>query len=130
MIYTFDYDNAYSSGPALSIVEFDLKAIGSETAVRVNALVDSGADATIIPLTYLEQANVEQVGRARMRWGTHLSGSYDVYLATIQIGSHTFFGVRVLGDKQGEEAILGRDVLNQMKVILNGPAQVVEIPVE
>ena len=130
MIYTFEYDNAYSSGPALPVVEFDLKAIGSETAVRVKALVDSGADATIIPITYLEQAKAEQVGRARMRWGTHLSSSYDVYLTAVQIGSHMFLGVRVLGDRQGEEAILGRDVLNQMKVILNGPAQVVEIPVE
>ncbi len=144
MIYSFDYDNSYSSGPALPIVELQLQAIGAETApashtsvgtgtsrgqaVRLTALIDSGADATIIPLPYLEQANIEQVGRAKMRWGTHASSSYDVYLATIQIGSHTFFGVRILADKQGTEAILGRDVLNQMKIILNGPAQVVEIP--
>ena len=29
MIYTFDYDGSYSAGPALPIVEFQLKAIGS-----------------------------------------------------------------------------------------------------
>lgn len=128
MIYSFDYDNSYSFGPALPIVELQLQAIGAETAVRLTALIDSGADATIIPLPYLEQANIEQVGRAQMRWGTHASSSYDVYLGTIQIGTHTIFGVRILAEKQGSEAVLGRDVLNQMKIILNGPAQVVEIP--
>ena len=128
MVYTFDYDSSYPSGPALPVVELLLKAIGSEEGVLVSALVDSGADATILPINYLEQARVEHVGRARMRWGPHISGSYDVYLAAIQIGPHTLFGTRVLADKQGGEAILGRDFLNQMKVILNGPAQVVEIP--
>ena len=130
MVYTYDYDSSYSAGPALPVVEFQLKAIGSDEGVLVSALIDSGADATILSIDYLEQARVEQVGRARMRWGPHVSGKYDVYLATIQIGPHTLFGVRVLADEQDGEAILGRDVLNQMKVILNGPAQVVEIPVE
>ena len=130
MIYTFDYDSTYLAGPALPIVEFQLRAIGSDEGVLVSALVDSGADATILPISNLTQAKVEQIGRARMRWGPHLSGNYDVYLATIQIGPHTIFGVRVLADAQDSEAILGRDVLNQLKIILNGPAQVVEIPTD
>lgn len=128
MIYTFDYDSSYPAGPALPVVEFQLRAIGSDEGVSLTALVDSGADATILPISSLEQAKVEQIGRARMRWGPHISGNYGVYLAAIQIGPHTIFGVRVLADIQDSEAILGRDVLNHLKIILNGPAQVVEIP--
>jgi hypothetical protein len=83
-----------------------------------------------LPISYLKQAKVEQVGRAQMRWGPHISENYDVYLATIQIGPHALPGIRVLADAEDGEAVLGRDVLNQMKVILNGPAQVVEIPAD
>jgi hypothetical protein len=35
--------------------------------------------------------------------------------------------IQVVGDTEGEEAILGRDVLNQLIVTLNGLASVVEI---
>jgi hypothetical protein len=33
-----------------------------------------------------------------MRWGSHRSRLYDVYLATIAIGPYSIYGVRVLKD--------------------------------
>lgn len=127
MVYTYDYDTSYSSGPAIPVTEFRMRAVGKDEGISLQAFVDSGADVTIIPWQYLEQAEIGRVGRAKMRWGSHSSRTYDVYLAVIEIGPHTIYGVRVLADKRNQEIILGRDVLNQMKVILNGPALVVEL---
>lgn len=111
--------------PVVALVVRSVAA--ADGGISSRALVDSGADATILPLAVLQNAQVDQVGRARMRWGSHQSRLYDVYLATIVIGPYSIYGVRVLADATGNEAILGRDVLNQMVVTLNGLAHIVEM---
>jgi predicted aspartyl protease len=127
-MYTHDYDSSYAYGPALPIVELFVRSVAAtDGGTSLRALVDSGADATILPLAVLQNAHVDQVGRARMRWGSHQSQMYDVYLVTIAIGPYEIYGVRVLADPTGSEAILGRDVLNQMVVTLNGLAHIVEV---
>jgi predicted aspartyl protease len=50
-----------------------------------------------------------------------------VYLATVEIGTYTIHRVRALAAPAGAEAVLGRDVLNQLIVTLNGRAGVVEL---
>jgi hypothetical protein len=70
-MYTNDYDSNYAYGPAMPVVELSVKPIiVNDLGVALRALVDSGADATILPLTALQSAQVEQVGRAQMRWRT------------------------------------------------------------
>lgn len=118
---SFDYAPDYEGGSAAPIVEVRVRAIGEPDGVIVPALVDSGAEATILPLDVLLAAGVEPVGRARLRWGHGPSIAYDVYLAILEIGPHQLPGVRVLADQRFSEAVLGRDVLNQLVVTLNGP---------
>jgi len=127
-MYTHQYDLDYLYGPAMPVVELRVRPIGATgNGIGLQALVDSGADATILPIQVLQDAGVEQIGRARMRWGGHHSEMYNVYLATIAIGDYTIHGVRVLAAATSNEAILGRDVLNQLIVTLNGLAHVVEL---
>ena len=90
MVYTYDYDTSYSSGPAIPVTEFRMRAVGKDEGISLQAFVDSGADVTIIPWQYLEQAEIGRVGRAKMRWGSHSSRTYDVYLAVIEIGPIQF----------------------------------------
>jgi predicted aspartyl protease len=128
MIYTYEYDADYPFGPAMPMVEIQIRSVRrNEDSISVRAVVDSGADATILPVQFLESAGIDKVGRARMRWGKHYGQEYDVYLAIIEIGPFQFPGIRVLADKQESEPILGRDVLNHLALTLNGPANVVEI---
>ena len=110
------------------MAEIQLRPVGKENnGVSMKVIVDSGADATIIPKQYLETASIDKGGRARMRWGNHASQTYDVYLAVIEIGPFQFSGIRVLADERHNEPVLGRDVLNHLALTLNGPANVVEI---
>jgi predicted aspartyl protease len=128
MIYTHEYDAEYAFGPALPVVEVAISPIdGTHNSGEMQALIDSGADTTIIPLSVLSDIDADKVGRAQMRWGSHRSRSYDVYLVMLEIGPFQIRGVRVLADESSNEIILGRNALNQMIVTLNGLANVVEI---
>lgn len=47
----------------------------------------------------------------------------NLYLTAVHIGNYSIHGIRAIGITAASEAIIGRDVLNQLKVLLNGPAQ-------
>jgi predicted aspartyl protease len=51
----------------------------------------------------------------------------NLYLAAVHIGEYIVHGVRAVAVSSGDESIVGRDVLNQLEVLLNGPAHEVWI---
>ena len=66
---SFDYAPDYEGGSAAPVVELRVYPIGGQEGVVARALVDSGAEATVLPLDVLAEAGAEQAGRARLRWG-------------------------------------------------------------
>ena len=108
----------------------DITIIAAAEDLRVGplvAFVDSGADGTLIPVTHLDAihapATVERY--IRSQWGE--SRRVLLYLVDIQIGNVTLPGIEVVGDDVSDEIVLGRDVLNRLRVVLDGPQQVVDI---
>jgi hypothetical protein len=51
----------------------------------------------------------------------------NLYLTAVHIGDHILHGIRAIGTNNTSEAIIGRDVLNQIEVTLNGPALEVRV---
>ena len=51
----------------------------------------------------------------------------NLYLTAVHVGEHTIHGIRAVAIPAGSEAIVGRDVLNQLVVRLNGLAHVVDV---
>ena len=90
-------------------------------------MVDSGADGTIIPINYLNQIQAPSTDEmfVRSQWGER--HRVLLYLIDIQIGGMTLYGCEVAGDKRSNEIVLGRDVLNQLRILHDGPAEAVEI---
>ncbi len=124
-IYTFDYDTAFD--PAFPVVEVELRGLGLDNGAMLTALVDSGADGTLVPLNILQQIGIAQSGWVRMKGIGGISRRIPVYLLQLSIGSLSIGTIRVGGDRLNEQMILGRNVLNQMIVTLNGLANIVEI---
>lgn len=124
-IHTFDYDTNYE-GPAFPIVELGI--VGNNGQVETaTALIDSGADATLIPPTLLTNVGARKLDS---RWARNVSGiRYRVamHLVTLTIGTLTFYGIEAIANNQTDEVIVGRDVLNQLVVTLNGLAYEVQI---
>ena len=127
ILYTQDY-NRNDYDPAMPVLAIGLSRPGRPTAATIiEALVDSGSDGTLIPLDILEAADAPYVDSAYIRGVTGHREPVDLYLITVHIGTHQIHGVRAAALPVSQEAILGRNVLNQLNVMLNGVAGVTEI---
>jgi predicted aspartyl protease len=113
----FAYDTSFD--PPAPVVPVRLSGPTGDDAVLLAMLVDTGADCTLVPallvrrlgLPQIDVIGVTGVGGARRR--------ATVHAAAVELG-----GLRVLARivAFAEEAILGRDVLNQAVVTLDGPS--------
>lgn len=125
-LYTYEYSNEYD--PPMPIVDVGISKPGRAQAdVSVTALVDCGSDGTLIPLDILESAEAKYVGQAYIRGVLGYRQSVDLYLVTLHIAGHKRHAVRVAAVDPDDEIILGRNLLNQLEVTLNGPADMTEI---
>ena len=127
-IYTYDYNRHYiPAAPFLDIVvssEFELAL-----SVALTAQVDSGADATMLPLSLLKQIQAEYEDTQIMITASGQREVVDLYAAKIEVVEQIFY-LSVVALKGEQEAIIGRDVLNDLKITLNGPANTTEIIVD
>lgn len=126
-VYTHDYDSdAYDpAAPIADIVVSRTSTGGLE--VTLSALVDSGADATMLPIGVLAQVGARFLETRQMRGATGHRLVVDTYLVTVRLGPHRLHGIQAVAMLEGMEAVVGRDVLNQLEIVLNGPANVLEI---
>jgi predicted aspartyl protease len=122
----FPYDTDYF--PPAPSVEISLGALDEPFVVGpLQALVDTGADASIVPIQYIRSLRVQVDNRKYLRsqWGERRL--VDTYLLDVGIGGLRLPLVEIVANEWGEEIILGRNVLNKLTVILDGPKQVLEI---
>jgi predicted aspartyl protease len=119
------YDQTYS--PPIPAIDIVLSLPEGDRVGPLSAVIDTGADATIIPLAVLAQLSVRpfQSGFLRSAWGERRP--IDLYLLDLQIAGLTVPGVEVVGDNLGRELILGRNVLNQLILLLDGPAHLTTV---
>lgn len=116
MIARFRYDTRFD--PPAAVVPVRVSKPLGEDAVLVPMLVDTGADCTLLPMSTIRQLALPQVevialsgiGGARQR--------STVHAAAIQLGVLRLLA-RVVAFT--DEAILGRDILNQVLMTLDGP---------
>jgi predicted aspartyl protease len=126
MIDSYLYDPSFE--PAMPVVTVRLRSLyPNSPEIEYLALIDSGSDGTMIPLTVLTQMNARQVSEGIIRGVTGHRQVVALYEVLIQIGSLALGKFQVVALEDGSDLILGRDVLNQLIVTLNGLAQVVEI---
>ncbi len=122
---SFAYDRTYFPAfPGL-----DLTITGTETGQQqtVWGLIDSGSDATQIPLRMLRAIKARKLDQ---RWVQDLSGvryPVTIYSVQLDINSLILYGIEAIGRESINEVIIGRDVLNQLVVTLNGLAHTTEI---
>lgn len=118
---SYDYDSDYE--PAAPVIPVGLSRAGAiEAAQEIIALVDTGADATMIPVDVLKSAGARYVQQRSMRGVVGGSTTVNLYLTAVHVAGNVIHGIRAVAVPVGSEAIIGRDVLNQLEITLNGPA--------
>jgi predicted aspartyl protease len=85
------------------------------------AIVDTGADMTLVPLSMLEQISAPELDEVRLRrhWGETTTAT--TYLIDMELGADILPGVEVVGDLYGETVLLGRNVINKLLLLIDGP---------
>jgi hypothetical protein len=120
---TFPYDATYF--PPFPTLEVTLSTPAEGlTTDPLSALVDTGSDATFVPLEHLSQIGAVETTEmwARSHWSERRR--VLLYLVDVQVGHLTLPGIEVVGDDLGNEILVGRDVLNRLRLLLDGPGEV------
>lgn len=125
-VYTYTYSTLFS--PSMPVIDVGISLTRQSNAkVTVSALIDSGSDSSMLPLSVLEKIGSKPIDTVRVRGILGQSFSLDLYLVTFYIGPHRLPAIEVTGATTDEEGILGRNVLNHLEILLNGPANSTEI---
>jgi hypothetical protein len=93
----------------------------TETVGPFRAIVDSGADAALIPIAMLKQLGAQAWDEVMLRgpWGERRR--IYTYIVDVHIYGRVFPGIEVVGDTLGETIVLGRTLLNKLILLLDGP---------
>lgn len=91
------------------------------------AIIDSGADMAVLPLSLIRRVKAHPVGQGRIRglWGDAHPVAF--FLVELQIQDARLPGVQVAGDEASREIILGRNVLNNLPLFLDGPQRQTDV---
>ncbi len=119
------YLTSYS--PAIPVIDVILRLPEGRGLEPVKALIDTGADATIVPLSFIQQLGLKPVdiGFLRGPWGERRP--IRLYVLDIQIEGSTLPGIEVAGDDSSRAMILGRSVLNKLILLLDGASQTTDV---
>jgi predicted aspartyl protease len=122
----YPYDAVYEPPfPAAPVV-----LRNSEEGLRteqVQALLDTGSDGSLVPIAYLEEILAPPMVDTHIRshWGEWRA--VQLFAVDIELGNLRLPSVFVVGDEQGNEIVLGRNVLNRLRLLLDGPAELSDI---
>lgn len=125
----FPYDDGYS--PPAPICQVVLGSARTGQLVGpLNAIMDTGADGTLVPQYCLDEIGARPVMETGLRsqWGERRV--VYLYLVSVRIGHIELPGTYVVGDEQSDEIVIGRNVLNELKILLDGPQAVSRISEE
>ena len=92
------------------------------------ALIDTGGDFTTVPLNWLLQIDAPEIRMAYLRGLWSEQRPVTLYLVDLHLENGTLPGVEVVGideddieNEDDREIVLGRNVLNQLILLLDGP---------
>ncbi|MBI4674606.1 MAG: hypothetical protein HY741_23425 [Chloroflexi bacterium] len=124
----FPYANDYFPPAPVMQVRFALP----DKALRLGpipALVDSGADVTIVPASIPEMLGAESDNDKVIRAYSGGGRIVKMYYLDIAIGEQRYPAVMVAADPQADQVMIGRNLLNKLIITLNGPRQELEIKI-
>jgi len=125
---SFPYSQEYT--PSAPVVQVELTALEEGRPIGpYTALVDTGADGTFVPTHLLEELGTVPTYlttvRSHLGEKAHQAEIHRVDL--ILFGNVRLPGIEVVSDDWGDQIVIGRNVLNKLRVHLNGPNQEIQV---
>ncbi len=115
----WDYDrNVYPPAPVIDIRIFP--SLGPALGQPLRAKLDTAADISCIPADLVEQLGLLPVRTVPVEGYDGIQEMVYTYTITLEVAAIQFHHLEVVSIPE-EYALLGRDVLNNFYVQLNGP---------
>lgn len=120
------YDTSFArSFPALPVIIHQVE--GGLATSPLSALVDTGADTTLVPTEHLKTIKADEIYTSRIRthWGEWHPAA--VYIIDLEVNGHRLPGIEVVADDYDDRVLLGRNVLNKLILLLDGPGSQTDV---
>lgn len=91
------------------------------STAECDALLDTGSDNTLFPASLAMELGLVPVDEVIVEEGANMR-SCLTYLVDLELPWSRLSEIEVPADDQREYALVGRDVLNQMRLTFDGPA--------
>jgi len=99
---------------------------GTKKVSGVKAILDTGASRTAVPIDILDILNLTRFP-ARSIWVKDYSNRGErryLYYVRILHPEFTYRAVEVIGIDRGTTMLIGRDIINRWRLLLDGPKQI------
>ena len=125
-VITAQYKNFVSPpGP------FTLVTVGDPSGTQVIpdqvAQVDSAADRTVLPQSCVDRLGLAPIRHIQLAGFGGTPHSYPVFLVLLALPNFSAITLEVVAHPDEPWVLLGRDVMNRYKVLLDGPSLEVSI---
>jgi predicted aspartyl protease len=94
---------------------------------EVPAQIDTAADLTVLPSRFAHDLGLSEIGQARIVGLGGVSYSASVFVVLLGIHDSSPTPLRVVSSVDEPWVLLGRDVLNTRRMVLDGPELALEI---
>ncbi len=121
------YQYVTDFAPPAPFVNLKLQGPNAGPKSESPAQLDSAADRTVIPgrlVAELQLTSVRQIMVEGLGGDVH---TLDAFVVWIQIHDLQPIAAEVVAHDDETFVLLGRDVLNQLRIVLDGPKQILEI---
>ena len=112
--------------PPAPVLALRIGVPGRELSFGLVALVDTGADLSVLPRSVVTALGLPRVSSTRIQGVTGVAESTPVHAATLEVAGTTTLAEVVAW---GGEAIVGRDVLSRFVLELDGPRETLSVRV-
>lgn len=122
------FNSSGQHDPPAPVLDIRLALPGESFSVGpLTALLDTGADATIVPLQHLRPLEAPIADHRYLR-GLHGDRTaVFTYRLDVEVAGLRLPSIEMVRDDSGEEVIVGRNVLNWLRITLDGPAGALEV---
>jgi predicted aspartyl protease len=100
---------------------------GSHELSELPGQIDPGADRTVVPWNLVEELGLTEIRRLPMGIVGGQVLSMPTFLVQIEIRQLRPLTIECVADKEEAFILLGRDVLNNFRLLLDGPQLALEI---
>jgi len=127
-VLSFDYNNVYDPPAPFITITVDGRN-STKSPMTISAFVDSGADGTMLPINVLQSIGAEYEDSVWLIGTAGGRQKVDSYTVSVHVENEVAHGISAVAMPIGSEPLIGRDVLNQLVVTLDGIAEVTEVQI-